>query len=211
MHWDAEAIRDFEAEEDDEIGFVTGMKFHLIECTEGKAWWKAVIGKKTGLIPSNFVKKTPSKVNDYIADLETSEIVNDNVDKLFVVYDDFKLKCESIYSDNRDYNRAVRITLKNFDPTLSISIDVLKVLIMLKFNNLFIDICNFDDISVLNVTRFDNYDTYSSIRSAEFIVTFEQPLSTYYFEKFNESKLTALNAKLISNEHLDIIKFQLFR
>lgn len=216
MHWDAEAIHDFEAMEDDEISFNTGMKFHLTYCEDGMAWWRAIIGNKIGLIPSNFVRKTPSKVNNLqIESTESTEQEKEielrQVNKLLEVYDDVIFTCESIYAEQRDYNRAVKITVMNHKDNLALSIDVLKVLIMLKLNNIFLNICSYDDISLIRAIRHNNNDVYSNLRAAEFVITFEQPLSSYYFQKFNKIKLTESNTKLIPKEHMDKVQFQLFR
>lgn len=139
------------------------------------------------------------------------EIDYKQINRRLLVYQHLIFKCESIYDEHRDYNRAVKVIVINYNDKLIISTDVMKVLIMLKFNNIFLNICNYDDISITGATRHNNDDVNGNIKAAEFIITFEQSLSSYYFKKFNEMKLAKSNPKFIPKEHLEKIQFQLFR
>lgn len=193
-HLDAVAAFTFTAEEDNEIGFVTGDIVHIL-WDDHEDWWKGIANGKSGFFPANYVHLIPSKVTRPEASNETdrkdgncacalsSNLLKENgrtniktesqpENLLGNSYDSLDFKCYSIYTDKREYNELIKVSVSNPDK-ISVTCDELKALIQLKFNNLFLNICNFEEIHVNNVEIDGNQES-----RMDFLVRMDKPLST---------------------------------
>lgn len=58
------AIYAYSATRGDELSFEEGDLLYIIDKTESTGWWKARVGNKTGLIPSNYVDENTESIDN---------------------------------------------------------------------------------------------------------------------------------------------------
>lgn len=114
----------------------------------------------------------------------------------------FKYTLDSLIR-KRDYINRVNIDISN-ERGLNISINEFKVLVQLKFNNIFLNVCNFNNIST-NVVSFCD-GVISTIR---FVIIFDKPVSHFCLKNAISKKFGQLSINLIDYEK--ILFLSLFR
>lgn len=102
----------------------------------------------------------------------------------------------------RDYVRNINVEIIN-NYNLDISIDELKSLVQLKFNNIFVNICKFENIVVKNYRMHNGI-----ITKLNFNVNFVHPVNQYCLKQFVSKPLSELSINFIDLDR--VMNFGLF-